>query len=590
MKISDPRQYTRRKHALAKEETISMRAGQQSVVMWHLRRAGLLRDGGSLTDRQLLECFTGRHDQAAFAAIVDRHGPMVWGLCRRVLRNVHDAEDAFQATFLVLVRKAASLRSSGLLANWLYGVAYRTAMKARAATARRRQKEKQMIDLPEPRAQPADAWRDWLPLLDRELQRLPEKYQVAIVLCDLEGKTRKEAARLVGLPEGTLSTRLARARTMLARRLARHGLAVSGGTVAARLSEGAASAFPPAPLVSATVKAATLAITGRTVVAGVISAKVVALTEGVLKTMLLSKLKLPTVLVLAATVVGTGAFYYRGRAAAQDAAPQVPAAKSQDGGSERDRLRKENALLKQELRQVKDRAAALEARLAAFGAETQPVLYRGKPPSFWLKQLHDRDAAFRTEAVRVLGGIARDDRTMIPVLIEALQDRDSGIRMEAVCALREVGPPAQTAIPALLEAMNQDYSLTQGFYALQCIDPKARVTMPLLLEAMKDSTRRKRAVLILGQMTPTVLKKLVAEDKTVLPVLIEAVKEKNTDVRNLAANALLQLGPEARAAVPALIEALKLSKTVSVLELEDPALEALKKIDPEAAARSGGIR
>jgi RNA polymerase sigma factor (sigma-70 family) len=250
---------------------------------------------------------------------------MVLGVCRRVLANFHDADDAFQATFLVLVRKAASLRSSGLLANWLYGVAYRTALKARAAAARRRAREKQIIDMPAPQVGTGEVWHELQLHLDRELQRLPEKYRVPVVLCDLEGKTRKEAARLVGVPEGALSTRLARARALLAKRLARHGLGLSGGMLAVALSQGEASACLSPPLVLATVKAAALAAAGTTMAAGVVSAKVMALTEGVLKTMLLTKLKLATAMLLAVAVLGTTAAFYGTQAGAQDRARTSPA-------------------------------------------------------------------------------------------------------------------------------------------------------------------------------------------------------------------------------------------------------------------------
>src|SRR5712691_3461796 len=210
-----------------------MATSEMSEVIQHLRRAVLLRDGAGLTDGQLLEGFITRHEEAGLAALVRRHGPMVWGVCRRVLHNHHDAEDAFQATFLVLVRKAASIVPGEMVANWLYGVAHQTALKARATTARRRARERQVKEMPEPQVVEQDLWPDLQSLLDQELSRLPDKYRVPIVLCDLEGKTYKEAARQLGVPEGTVAGRLARARTMLAKRLARHGLAVSGGALAA---------------------------------------------------------------------------------------------------------------------------------------------------------------------------------------------------------------------------------------------------------------------------------------------------------------------------------------------------------------------
>jgi len=129
-----------------------MANNQMSEVLQHLRRAALLRDGAGLTDGQLLEDYLRRREEAALAALVRRHGPMVWGVCRRVLRNYHDAEDAFQATFLVLVRKAASVVPREMVVNWLYGVAHQTALKARATTAKRGTRERQVTQMPEPAA------------------------------------------------------------------------------------------------------------------------------------------------------------------------------------------------------------------------------------------------------------------------------------------------------------------------------------------------------------------------------------------------------------------------------------------------------
>ena len=172
------------------------------MIIQHLRKLGL-RDAENVSDGQLLDCFCMQGEQAAFEALLWRHGAMVLRVCQRVLHNAHDAEDACQATFLVLVRKARSLLGRKTVGNWLHGVAHHTALKARAASCMRREREKQVRTMPQD--QPDEVWRELQPFLDQELQRLPEKYRTLIVLCDLEGKTRKEAARLLGLPEGTLS-------------------------------------------------------------------------------------------------------------------------------------------------------------------------------------------------------------------------------------------------------------------------------------------------------------------------------------------------------------------------------------------------
>jgi RNA polymerase sigma factor (sigma-70 family) len=317
-----------------------MAAKQTSKVSQHLRRVALLQDGAGLTDAQLLKEYLNGCDEAALAALVRRHGPMIWSVCRRILANYHDVEDAFQATFLVFVRKAASIASPELLANWLYGVAHQTALKARATSAKRKTRERQVKEMPEPAVTQQDFWDDLQPLLDRALSGLPDKYRVAIVLCDLEGKTRKEAARQLGVPEGTLAARLARGRKMLGQRLARYGLVLSGGTLAVVLAQNAASASVPSVVVTTTIKAASLfAVEEATV--GLVSAKAVALAEGVLKTMVLAKLKIATTIVLGMGLLGISWGLYPTHAAAppegkQEAAPPPPsafAAPDKEGGT-----------------------------------------------------------------------------------------------------------------------------------------------------------------------------------------------------------------------------------------------------------------
>src|SRR5262249_6926998 len=191
-----------------------MAASQMSEAIRHLRRTVLLRDGAGLTDGQLLEGFISRREEGALAVLVQRHGPMVWGVCRRVLHNYHDAEDAFQATFLVLVRKAASIMPREMVVNWLHGVAHQTALKARATAAKRKARERQVMEMPDPKTEPQEQLQDLQRLMDQELSRLPDRYRVVLLLCDLEGKTRKEAAQQLGVPEGTVAGRLARARVM----------------------------------------------------------------------------------------------------------------------------------------------------------------------------------------------------------------------------------------------------------------------------------------------------------------------------------------------------------------------------------------
>jgi RNA polymerase sigma factor (sigma-70 family) len=294
-----------------------------SVVIQHLL-ADLGPDGGGMTDGELLARFLSSRDDDALAALVRRHAPMVWGVCRRLLHNHHDAEDAFQATFLVLVRKAADVPGQAV-ANWLYGVARQTAVRLRATAAKRGRRETQAATMPEPTvAEVRDA--DLQTALDEELSRLPDHYRGVIILCDLEGMTRKEAARQLGIPEGSVASRLARARALLAKRLTQRGVASSGWSAAAVLSAGSASA-PPA-LAASTIKAACLLAAGRA--AGVVSAKVAALTEGMVKAMFATTIKtvLAVVLVVGLALAGAAGMLYQTQAGEQPLAKeQQPAVK-----------------------------------------------------------------------------------------------------------------------------------------------------------------------------------------------------------------------------------------------------------------------
>ena len=297
-----------------------MRTSPINRVIDHLRRAVLLPDGAGLGDGELLSSFIERHDETALAALVGRHGPMVWGVCRRLLSH-HDAEDAFQATFLVLVRKAASICSREMVGNWLYGVAHQTALLARRTAARRRAREVQVTGMPDVEAVQQDQWPDLRPLLDEELSRLPEIYRAVIVLCELEGRSRKETACQLGVPEGTVAGRLARARVLLAKRLIQRGVTLSVGALAAILSQDVAPAGVPAAVVSRTIKVASLTAAGQATT-GVISVQVAALTDGVLKAMFLSKLKsVVGVLMVAVCLIGIGTAVVLGR---QPDSPKKP--------------------------------------------------------------------------------------------------------------------------------------------------------------------------------------------------------------------------------------------------------------------------
>lgn len=259
----------------------------------------MLCESSGLGDGELLDLFVERHDAAALSTLIQKHGLMVWGVCRRVLHNEQDAEDAFQATFLVLVRKASSISPRSLVGNWLYGVAHQTALHARRTAARRRANEVQVKEMPDSAAVQHDPWPDLRPVLDEELSRLPDNYRAVVVLCDLEGRTRKEVALQLGVPEGTVAGRLARARAMLAKRLTERGVTLSCGALVAVLAQHATATVVPNAVVSRTIQTVTTVAAGQAVATGAISGNVATLTEGVLKAMLVNKLKAVVAVVLA---------------------------------------------------------------------------------------------------------------------------------------------------------------------------------------------------------------------------------------------------------------------------------------------------
>ncbi len=240
-------------------------------------------------DSDLLARFVASRDEDAFAEIVRRHGPMVLAVCRRVTRRSHDAEDAFQAAFLVLARRAAHVGRPELLANWLYGVAYRTALEAR--TARRRAEKRIVPAATEPTApDPPDDPTELRCVIDEELAKLPDKYRSVVVLCELEGMPRRAAAEQIGIPEGTLSSRLAHARKVLAERLARRGVTACATSIGVAIGRDASAMTVPFTLTNATILAAVRFIPGGFIAPG-ISPAVSSLTDGVLKVMLVTRLR-----------------------------------------------------------------------------------------------------------------------------------------------------------------------------------------------------------------------------------------------------------------------------------------------------------
>jgi RNA polymerase sigma factor (sigma-70 family) len=281
-----------------------MASGQLPNVVGFLRSLTEQGPLADLSDGQLLDRFLDGADELAFATLLRRHGPLVLSICRRVLPLAADAEDAFQATFLIFIRKARGIAKRTSVACWLHGVAHRVAVRAKKDAARRRARERQAQ-----RQSPPDAFRevvlqDLRALLDEEVLKLPEAYRVPFVLCYLQGRTNEECARLLGCPTGTVQSRLARAREILRGRLARRGLTLSAGLVTGMLAGGAQATVVPGALVRTALRAALAAASDPNAYVAVVSSPVATLTQGVLKTMFLTRLAIVTALLLVVAAAG----------------------------------------------------------------------------------------------------------------------------------------------------------------------------------------------------------------------------------------------------------------------------------------------
>ena len=331
-----------------------------------LRRLASRSEAGNSSDTQLLDRFVKHRDASAFELLVWRHGPMVLGVCRRILRDEHEAEDAFQATLLALARKAGSIGKRESVGSWLYKIAYRVALRARQAALRRAAHERQVAQLPVPAdSQPFDsaAREELRPVLDEELSRLAEKHRAPVVLCYLEGLTNEEAARQLRCPVGTIKTRLAHARRLLGDQLSRRGLTLAAGLLASEVVVPAAASAPPAALVAETVRIAAVAAMGKIAIAGAVAAPVVALTEGVLRAMMVTKLKQAVVvLMMGLAFAGVGTVSYRAWGEEEPAAQrkgdeELPRRKATPAEVRVKEIKKQINELTQQLQQAEETAA-----------------------------------------------------------------------------------------------------------------------------------------------------------------------------------------------------------------------------------------
>jgi RNA polymerase sigma factor (sigma-70 family) len=276
------------------------------------------------SDRELLDRFIRQGEEAAFAALVERHGPMVLRVCRRVVGNRHDAEDACQAAFLVLAQRAWSIRKKNSLGSWLHGVAFRVACALKKQIMRSKTREKPVTDVPAGDTLQEITWREAQVALDEELERLPERCRAPLVLCYLEGKTQDVAARQLGWSLGTLRGRLERGRSLLRSRLGRRGITLSGALLGSALAEKTAVAVVPLSLANRIIKAAIRTSIGQDSLRNIASARVASLTEGVSTPLVMNKMKFVLAILVAGTLAFGGALLGHRVLAGRDGDPEQP--------------------------------------------------------------------------------------------------------------------------------------------------------------------------------------------------------------------------------------------------------------------------
>jgi RNA polymerase sigma factor (sigma-70 family) len=356
------------------------------AVLSYLRTAAAPLEAAA--DQELLRHFRDERHEPAFAELVRRHGPMVLGVCRRLLGSLHDAEDAFQATFLVLAKKAGALGSEKVLAHWLHAVAYRTALHARGERARRQSRERQEVLMTTVDPFAELEWRDLRAVLDEEVRRLPDKYRIPVVLCYLQGHSYDEAARQLGCPKGTLAARLARARARLQTALAGRGVTLSAAGLATLLADSATAAVPVA-LAGDTVRAALATAAGH---AAAVPVRAAALAATVLKGAAWGKGALAVILVLLLGVTVAGAL--AGQTGAQDLPPDGRAevapsrAQPQEPGPQPKKVPQPEPLLKRY--KYKD----LHVEAGFTPVKTEVVLGEPLPVTFSVKNLGRKEIGY----------------------------------------------------------------------------------------------------------------------------------------------------------------------------------------------------
>jgi RNA polymerase sigma factor (sigma-70 family) len=309
-----------------------MSSNTLDALLRRVRDVSLRQAAAGVSDAELLGRFLRERDQAAFEVLVWRHGGMVLGVCRRMLRHTQDVEDAFQATFLVLVRKGNTISEWTSLHHWLHKVAYRIALRALKEAAKRRTNSNGIEEAAMATDDPS--WREVRPVLDEEIARLPEKYRAVVLLCYLAGHSTTEAAGLLGIPRGTVLSRLSTARQLLRKWLLRRGFALSVAALTVGLAE-AGLVSPAVEQIQHVLQAAVHEMAGTLATSGVVSLRTVSLTQGVVRSMGMSKIKLTAVLLVLAVLMGFGLsrWAWPPVAQAQEFRREVPPNPNGDGGT-----------------------------------------------------------------------------------------------------------------------------------------------------------------------------------------------------------------------------------------------------------------
>jgi RNA polymerase sigma factor (sigma-70 family) len=325
-----------------------MNNGPIHAVLQHIRHLAAIEEFREQSDSRLLERFLATKEEAAFGALLQRHGPLVWRVCQRVLQHRQNAEDVFQATFLTLARKAATIRKQASVASWLHGVSYRLARRVQMELSRQRPLGDRSIADARPQGVDQSSARELQDVLDEELMGLKEQHRIPLVLCYLEGKSRDEAARQVGWSLRTLKRRLQAGRKLLASRLTRRGVSLGVAALSAGLLQSTVLAAPPPVLVGASSKAAALIVADKSV-AGVISAQAIAISNNLVRSMFMTKLKKAAALILVLLALGGGAGVWAFLAPEPSQERQADAARKPIGdevpGAEQPRERQDEKLV-----------------------------------------------------------------------------------------------------------------------------------------------------------------------------------------------------------------------------------------------------